>query len=84
MPADDADHMEWLDYEEQMQYPKSDEDDAGFEFPELEMGFEPRKQGRAGVPVGGEVNPRQRREPPVRVRGIARPVSLTKTQRKQH
>ena len=34
---DDDDDMEWLDYEEQMQYPKSDEDEAEYELPELEM-----------------------------------------------
>ena len=39
MAADDEDDMEWLDCEEQMQYPKLDEDeaDAEDEFPELEM-----------------------------------------------
>ena len=84
MAADDEDDIEWLVREEQMQDPKLDEGDAECEFPELEMGFDFRKSERAGVPVGGEVDPRQRREPNVRVRGIARPVSLTKTQRRQH
>ena len=53
MAADDEDDMEWLDYEEQMQHPKSDEDegDAEYEFPELEMGFEFRKSERAGFPT---------------------------------
>ena len=40
MAADDDDDMEWHDYEEQMPYPKSDEDGAEYEFPELVMGFE--------------------------------------------
>ena len=57
MATDDEDDMEWLDFEEQMQDPKSDESDAEYEFPELEMGFELRKSERAGVPVGGEVDP---------------------------
>ena len=84
MAADDEDDMEWLDYEEQMQDPKSDEGDAEYEFQELEMGFNLRRSEGAGVPVGGEVDPRQHREPQVRVRGLARPASLTKTQRRQH
>ena len=56
------DDMEWLDYEEQMQDPKSEEGFAEYEFPELEMGFDLRRSERAEVPVGGEVDPRQRRE----------------------
>ena len=84
MAADKEDDMERLDYAEQMQHPKSDEDEAEYEFPEMEMEHEFRKSERAGVPVGGEVIPRQRRQPQARVRGLARPVSLTKTQRKQH
>ena len=51
--ADDKDDMEWLHYEEQMQDPKSVEDDAEYEFPELEIGFNFRKSERAGVPVRG-------------------------------
>ena len=43
MAADEEDNMEWFDYEEQMQYPKSDQEEAEYEFPELEMGFELRK-----------------------------------------
>ena len=60
MAADDDDDMEWADYEEQIQHPKSDEDegDAEYEFPELEMGFELRKSQREPeIPVGGEVDP---------------------------
>ena len=36
MAADEEDDMELLLYEEQMQYPKTDEDRAKYEFPELE------------------------------------------------
>ena len=53
--------MEWADYEEQIQHPKSDEDegDAEYEFPELERGFDFRKSEREPeIPVGGEVDPR--------------------------
>ena len=42
------------------------------------------KSERAGVSVGGEVIPRQRRQAQARVQSLARPVSLTKTQHKQH
>ena len=85
MAADDEDDVERLDFEEQMQHLQSDEDegDAEYEFPELKMGFDYRESERAGIPVGGEVNPQHRREPKVRVRGSARPASLTKTQRRQ-
>ena len=49
------------------------------------MGFDFGKSEREPeIPVGGEVDPRQGREPRVRVRGSAHPVSLTKTQRRQH
>ena len=65
MAADDEDDMEWLDYEEQMQDPKSDEGDAEYKFPELDLGFDFRESERSGVPVGWEVDPRQRREPKV-------------------
>ena len=84
--SDDEDDMEWLDYEEQMQHPKSDEDegDSEYEFRELGMGFEFRKAERAGIPVGGQVDPRHRRGPKVPVRGLLRPASLTKTQHRQH
>ena len=66
MAADDEDYMEWLDFEEQVQHPKSDVDegDAQYEFPELEWGFDLRTSERErepGIPVGGEVDPRQRR-----------------------
>ena len=70
-----------------MQHPKSDVDegDAEYEFPELEWGFDLRKSEREpDIPVGGEVDPRQCREPKVRVGGLARPASLTKTHRRQH
>ena len=53
MAADDDDDMEWADYEEQVQHPKSDEDegDAEYEFPELEMGFDLRSTSpRFGAP----------------------------------
>ena len=45
MAADDDDNMECADYEEQIQHPKSDEDEgnAEYEFPELEMGLDFRK-----------------------------------------
>ena len=76
--------MEWLDYEDQIQYPKSDEDEAEYAFPDLEIGFDFRESERAGVAVDGEVVLQHHQEPRVRVRGISRPVSLTKTQHKQH
>ena len=68
MAADDDDDMEWADYKEQIQHPKSDEDEgeAKYEFPELEMGFDFRKSERQPeIPVGGEVDPRQSRGPRV-------------------
>ena len=34
MAADDEDGMEWLDFEEQMQDPRSDEGGAEYEFPD--------------------------------------------------
>ena len=82
MAADDDDDMEWIDFEK-IQYPESDEDRAEYEFPELEMGFYFRLSERAGVVVDGEVVPQHHQEPRARVRGLARPVSLTKTQRRQ-
>ena len=57
MAADDEDDMEWLNYEEQMQDPTSDEGDSEYELPELEMGFNLTKSERAGVPVGGRSTP---------------------------
>ena len=82
MAAEDDDDMEWLDVEK-IQDPLSDED-AEYQFPELEMGLDLRLSERAGVAVDGEVVPQHHSEPRVRARGISRPVSLTKTQRKQH
>ena len=85
--AADDDDMEWADYEEQIQHLKSDEDagDAEYNCPELEIGFDLRKSEREpDIPVGGEVDPRPGREPRVRVRGLARPASLSKMQRRQH
>ena len=87
MAADDDDDMEWADSDEQIQHPKSDEGegDAEYKFPELEMGFDLSKsEWEPEIPVGGEVDSRQGREPRVRVRCLARPASLTKTQRRQH
>ena len=51
MAANDDDYMEWADYEEQIQHPKSDEDegDAEYKFPELEMGA--ISEGRKGSPI---------------------------------
>ena len=53
MAAYEEDDMKWLDYEEQMQHPKSDEEEAEYEFLELEMAFGLRESERAGVPAGG-------------------------------
>ena len=79
---DDEDDMQWLD---NAQYTDEEHDDAAeYEFPELEMGLDLRLSERAGVAVDGEVVPQHHPEPRVRARGISRPVSLTKTQRKQH
>ena len=83
MAADDDDDMEWLDVEK-IQYPLSDEEDAAYQFPELDMGLDLRLSERAGVAVDGEVVPQHHQERRVRARGISCPVSLTKTQRKQH
>ena len=49
MAADGDDDMEWADYKEQIQHPKSDVDegDAEYEFPELEWGFDFRKSERS-------------------------------------
>ena len=84
MAADDEDDMEWLNYEEQMRIPRSEEDIGDYEFPHLERGEQLNESEASGVPVGGEVIPRQRRQQQIQVRGIARPVSFTKTQCKQH
>ena len=82
---DDEDDLAWL---EETQQPHSDEEDsAEYEFPELEIGFDLRLSERDGVAVDGEAVPPvppRHHEPRVTARGITRPVSLTKTQRKQH
>ena len=49
MAADDEVDMEWLGYGEQMQHPKSDDDEAEYEFPELERGEKLRESERAGA-----------------------------------
>ena len=82
---DDEDDMQWLD---NTQCPISDEEfdenAAEYGFPELEMVFDLSLSERAGVAIDGEAVPQHHPEPRVRARGITRPVSLTKTQRKQH
>ena len=83
MAADGDDDMEWIDVEK-IQFPESDEDKAEYEFLELEMRFDLRLSERAGVAVDGEVVPKHHQQPRTRVRGLARPVSFTKTQRRQH
>ena len=45
MAADDDDDMEWLDVEK-IQFPESDEDQAGYECPEPEMGLDLRLSER--------------------------------------
>ena len=62
MAADDEDDMEWLDSEEQMQVPRSEEDIVDYELPGLERREQLNESEAAGVPVGGEVIPRRRRE----------------------
>ena len=51
MAADDAHNMEWLDYEDQMQDPKSDVDegDPEYEFPEMGMGCNLSKSERESL-----------------------------------
>ena len=83
MAADGDDDMEWLDVEK-IQYRESDEDKAEYEFPELGMGFDLTLSERAAVAVDGEVVPQHHQEPRATVRGLARPLSLTKTQCRQH
>ena len=78
MAADGDDDMERLDYEELMQYPKSHEDIDEYKLPELKQGKDLRESEAAGVPVSGDFVPQHRHQPQVRVRGIARPVSLTR------
>ena len=56
MAADDDDDMEWLDVE-MIQHPPSDEEDAEYQFPELDMGFNLRLSERAGVAVDWELVP---------------------------
>ena len=73
MAADDDDDMKWLED------PLSPSD---YEFSDAENGEQKEGPEAAGAPVGGKVVPRQRRPEQVRARGITRPVSLTKTQRK--
>ena len=53
-------------------------------FRSWKRGFDLRLSERARVAVDGEAVPQHHPEPRVRARGITRPVSLTKTQRKQH
>ena len=55
MAADGDDDMEWLDVEK-IQDPLSDED-AEYQFRELEMGLDLRLSERAGVAVDREVIP---------------------------
>ena len=66
MAADNEDDMEWLDYENQMQIPRSEDEVGDYEFPELERGEQLNESEAAGVPVGGEVVPRQDRPEQVR------------------
>ena len=66
MAAENDDDMEWLDVEK-IQYPLSDEENAEYEFPELEMGLDLRLSERAGVAVVGEVVPPSHPELRVRV-----------------
>ena len=60
------------------------DDAAEYEFPELEMGLDLRLSERAGVAIDEEAVPQHHPAPRVRARESTRPVSLTKTQRKQH
>ena len=55
MATDDDHGMEGLDCDEQLQYPKSDEDIGECKLSELEQGGELRESEAAGVPVDGEV-----------------------------
>ena len=59
---DDAESMEGLDYEEHMRIPKSDEKIGDYESPELEREEQLNDPEAAGVQVGGEVVPQQRRQ----------------------
>ena len=83
MAADDEedDDLQWLD-DAQLTDEEQNEDEAGYSFPELEMGLDLMLSERAGVAI--EAVPQRDPAPRVRAREITRPVSLTKTQRKQH
>ena len=82
MAADDEedDDLQWLDDAQLTDEEQNEE--AEYSFPEVEMGFDLRLSERAGVAI--EAVPQRHPAPRVRAREITRPVSLTKTQRKQH
>ena len=65
MAADDDDHMEWTNVEK-IQYPESEEDQAEYEFPELETGFDCRLLEKARVAVDGGVVPQHHQKQQVR------------------
>ena len=82
MAADDEeDDLRWLD-DAQLTDEEQNEGEAEYSFPELEMGFDLRLSERAGV--ASEAVPQHHAVPRPRAREITRPVSMTKTQRKQH
>ena len=72
---DDDDDMKWL---QDALFP------SDYELSDVDNGEHKEGPEATEVPVGGEVVTRQDRPEQVRARGITRPVSLTKTQRKQH
>ena len=84
MAADDEeDDLQWLD-DAQLTGDEQNDEDPDYTFPELEMGLDLRLSERAGIAIDGEAVPRRHPAPRARAREVTRPVSMTKTQRKQH
>ena len=57
MAADGDDDMEWLDCEEQMQYPKSDEEIGEYEFTDLEKEKSPERRRQPDFQSVGRLFP---------------------------
>ena len=83
MAADDEeDDLQWLEEAQHTDDEQKDRED--YSFPEVEMGFDLRESERAGIAIDGEAVPQNHPAPRLRAREITRPVSMTKTQKKQH
>ena len=84
MAADDdeEDDLQWLDDAQLTDDEQKEREE--YSFPDMEMGFNHELSEKAGIAIDGEAVPQSHPAPRVRAREITRPVSLTKTQWKQH